>query len=290
MLLLIAVLCCCSGGSGSGGCGGSGSGAAPKADGLQRLQYAVDSLYDPGFLSAPEAEELYKALCGEACVDPVTGTVAEGKEMEARDVVFGDVGKTVSGTAIPSGDRSFLHPPLGRQTFHQYTPGGKWNVMPHRHSLFADKGVDISDRFARNSKINNVDALQPPFTFEHSPTMESIRRKLETYLKLPSGFLNFCNVNFYTTGDRLNPHPDGDDDGNPPQKTDGEWKMGEHIVRTVTLGSARSYCLFEPKPDGKKMLSIAVQPGSVNMLGHQTNVDYYHGIPATSSFLRPDSC
>ena len=106
VLLLIVVLGCCAGdhmevddydGCGAGGSGAgeenqddgdvnmgaSASASAPKApvekhDGLQRLEYAEDSLYDPGFLSAPEAVELYKALCEEACVDPDTGAVAEG--------------------------------------------------------------------------------------------------------------------------------------------------------------------------------------------------------------------
>lgn len=260
-------------------------------DGKGYLEYCGDSVYDPGFIEPAVADQLYSELCREAFVDPDTGAVLQGREMQTQDAIVEASGKTLSGTAIASTDTTFLHPRESRQTWNRFKK--QWSVMPHRHTLFAsNENVDMGDRFVRNHTLNNVDSMQPPFPFEKSPTVLKIRNDLEDYLNgsrehprsLPRGFLNMCNVNLYSSGDKLGPHPDGDDDGNPPNKTNGEWKMGEHIVRTVSLGAPRNYTIYNP--DGKnpkKVLSIKVRAGSVNMLGHQTNAKYYHGIPETKA-------
>jgi hypothetical protein len=165
-----------------------------------------------------------------------------------------------SGKAIPSDDATFFHPREGSYA----DLFGKW-MMPHRHTQFGDARVDLSKAFENNPTRKFVPGLGPLFPFSRSPTVDAIRRKVASHrlVLLPAGSITFCNANLYTKGDKLSLHKD-------PNTKDGTG----HVVRTVTLGASRKYAVVDDATEQKTV--ICVQPGSLNVLGCDTNKECKH--------------
>jgi len=81
--------------------------------------------------------------------------------------------------------------------------------------------------------------------------------------------LNHCVVNKYLGGsDRIGFHADRSDDFEPGTS-----------VATVSLGSARTFCL--KKNDGSQLVTLAIQPGSLFVMGWRTNQEWQHSIRRT---------
>ena len=225
-----------------------------RHDGTDTVTYGTgDSTYIPGILTSEEERAVYNAYCDEQCIDPATGQVL--REMPV-----------VNGVAQPDNSHTQFYPKNSRIVRNQW---GEYE-MPFRETCV---GVWPTPTGNANPSVSETPALRPKHPW--GPTVQMLRRRVEQHCGLPAGYIDHCNVNLYAADgkSKLGQHHDGDD-GMPK----------DAIVRTVTLGGPRTYRVQKTSakhPALPNATQIALQPGSLNILGQETNKYFTHGMVPT---------